>query len=162
MQEHLIAPVTALLAEETAEWWYHKQLRDEGNHKEATERENRSVNSNLSTIEEALLNGGYLSIGRGGWALHYSGNDTLSGYGGIDSRIPQACILAGVPTIDTSVIPYPEILDSVRFPMIAVSPQEVDERPWSSLSYAPFLEIAFRYHSLGAKLYNVGLTIIPD
>ena len=71
-------------------------------------------------IARALLTpGGHLSIGRGGYTLHYD-NSRLSGYN-CDEMKAEA-IAAGLPVIDTRHVPFAIVAKmAVHGPMIAVN-----------------------------------------
>ncbi len=96
--------------------------------------------------------GGHLSIGRGGWTLHYE-NCRLSGY--LADEIKAAAIQAGVPVIDSRCAPFDVVAQLVvRGPMIAVN-QAPSPRPWGSFAYAPLAAVAAAYRAAGAEVFNV-------
>ena len=106
-----------------------------------------------TAIAAALsTHGGHLSIGRGGFTLHYE-NSRLSG---CDSDfIKQVAIAVGLPVIDSRMIPFDLAAKlAVNGPMIAVD-QPVDPRPWHALSYAPLAAVAAAYRKAGAEVFNI-------
>ncbi len=58
-------------------------------------------------IARALrIEGGHLSIGRGGFSLHFGRGCTLSGYD--CESIKATCIACGLPVIDSREVPFDE------------------------------------------------------
>ena len=97
--------------------------------------------------------GGHLSIGRGGFSLHFSRGCTLSGYD--CESIKATCIACGLPVIDSREVPFDEAFRlAVRGPMIAVG-QPADAPPWGSLSNAPLRVVAAAYREAGADVVNL-------
>jgi hypothetical protein len=92
-------------------------------------------------IDNALkTNGGHLSIGRGGFTLHYGNGARLSGYD--IEPIKAECIAAGLPVIDSLSVPFDAVADlAIRGPMVAVG-RDPDPQPWHCLSFASLQEIA--------------------
>jgi hypothetical protein len=142
-----------ILDEDARRWWYHKELRRRGAVAEARRRERASIRHSLDTLREALA-GGYLAIGRGGWTLHVSDNRRVEHYGGITAPTPRACLLLGIPVLDSTTVPDDRLVDLIRLPMVGI--QRTSARPWGSLSFAPFGYVAARQVALGATLY------VPD
>jgi len=71
--------------------------------------------------------GGHLSIGRGGFVLHFE-NARLSGYD--DDVIKPVAVAAGLPVIDSRIVPFELAAKlAVNGPMIAVN-AEPSPRPW--------------------------------
>ncbi len=109
-------------------------------------------------IEAALKTaGGHLSIGRGGFTLHYGNGARLSGYD--IEPIKAECIAAGLPVIDSLAAPFDAVAElAIRGPMIAVG-RDPDPEPWHSLSFASLQAIARNYAEAGAEVWNVpGIT----
>lgn len=104
-------------------------------------------------IARALLTpGGHLSIGRGGYTLHYD-NSRLSGYN-CDEMKAEA-IAAGLPVIDTRLVPFAIVAKmAVHGPMIAVN-QTPDAGPWHGFSSAPLAAVATAYRQVGADIHNI-------
>jgi hypothetical protein len=96
--------------------------------------------------------GGHLGIGRGGFTLHFE-NSRLSGY---DCEfIKKVATDAGLPVIDSRVIPFDLAATlAVRGPMIAVN-TEPSPKPWHGLAYAPLAAVAAAYRKAGADVLNV-------
>jgi hypothetical protein len=96
--------------------------------------------------------GGHLSIGRGGFTLHY-GNARLEGYD--CETIKQAAIAAGLPVIDSRCVPFDLAAKlAVKGPMIAVNTPP-GPRPWHGFSYAPLAVVATAYRRAGAEVFNI-------
>ena len=96
--------------------------------------------------------GGHLSIGRGGFCLHYD-HSRLSGYD--DDAIKQAAIAAGLPVIDSRPIPFDIAAKlAIRGPMIAVN-QTPSPTSWHAFSYAPLEAVAVVYRKAGAEVFNI-------
>lgn len=144
--------VYSLLDQNTRRWWYHRQLRDNGEIQEARRRERRSIRDAIRSFRETIKNGGYLSVGRGGWTLHIDNGHTWSGYGEMDEPIVQAAMRIGIPTINTLTMSFDNALQTISLPMVGIS--RIDDPPYRSLSYAPLQYVAEEYRKLGATLYN--------
>jgi hypothetical protein len=141
-----------ILDESARSWWYHRDLRKAGNTREARKRERFSIRGHVRDLRRARDDGGYLSVGRGGWSLHYP-NGTLSHYGGLDEPIPRCALALGIPVVDTTTIPDSKVYETITIPLAAIG-REPDPAPWGSCSYAPLTEVARRKAALGATLYN--------
>jgi hypothetical protein len=97
--------------------------------------------------------GGHLSIGRGGFTLHYRDGAMLSGYdcGAIKAR----CIAAGLPVIDSRCVSFDVVVQlTLGGPLVAVG-REPEPAPWHGLSYAPLYAVAMGYAAAGAKIWNI-------
>ena len=96
--------------------------------------------------------GGHLSIGRGGFCLHFD-HSRLSGYD--DDVIKHAAIAAGLPVIDSRPVPFDIAAKlAIRGPMIAVN-QAPAPPPWHAFSYAPLEAVAAIYRKAGAEVFNI-------
>jgi hypothetical protein len=86
-------------------------------------------------IAQALATeGGHLSVGRGGATLHF-GQSRLSGCR--EERIKTECIAAGLPVIDSRMVPFAAVWRlAVSGPMAAVG-QQPGEPPYHAFTYAP-------------------------
>jgi hypothetical protein len=104
-------------------------------------------------IARALAtSGGHLSIGRGGFTLHYE-NARLEGYD--CDTVKAAAIRAGLPVIDSRRVPFILVAKlAVKGPMIAVNTLP-SPRPWHALSYAPLAAVAAAYRKAGADVFNI-------
>jgi hypothetical protein len=78
------------------------------------------VRANGDYIASALkTEGGHLSIGRGGFTLHFGNGLRLSGYD--CDHIKLCCIEAGLPVIDSRMADFDDVVRlSVNGPMAAV------------------------------------------
>ncbi len=98
------------------DWWYHRELRAQGQHEEATKREHRSCRDSVKTLRTALKSGGFLSIGRGGVTLYVDANTRVEGYCA-DSGDALAARLMGIPWVDTTTVPDEDAFGLVNLPM---------------------------------------------
>jgi len=106
-----------------------------------------------SYIMRALATeGGHLSLGRGGFTLHYD-NGRLSGYD--CEAVKVEAIAAGLPVIDSREVPF-EIVAvlAVSGPMVAVN-QDPSARPWHGLAYAPLAYVGSAYRRAGAEVHHI-------
>jgi hypothetical protein len=106
-----------------------------------------------SDIARAIATpGGHLSLGRGGFTLHYE-NARLEGYD--CETIKRAAIAAGLPVIDSRCVPFDLAAKlAVKGPMIAVNTPP-SPRPWHGFSYAPLTAVAAAYRKAGAEVFNI-------
>ncbi|MRX36920.1 hypothetical protein [Aminobacter sp. MDW-2] len=112
-------------------------------------------------IDAALTTqGGHLSIGRGGFTLHYRNGAMLSGYG--CKAIKAQCIAAGLPVIDSRCVAFDVVVYlTLQGPLVAVG-REPEPAPWQGLSYAPLHVVAARYAAAGAEVSNIpGVETMP-
>jgi hypothetical protein len=67
----------------------------------------------------------------------------------------RACVLVGIPVMDSSTIPDELICDTIKFPMPSIHP---DPRPvngeYRSMDFAPAMYVFMLYEALGATVYN--------
>jgi hypothetical protein len=118
----------------------------------------KSGNSSLwdygDYITRALqTEGGHLSIGRGGYILCFARGARLSGYD--CEHIKACCIAAGVPVIDSRMVPFEDVVHlAIAGPMVAVG-EEASPPPYHALSFAPFGVVAQAYRAAGAEVFNV-------
>lgn len=97
--------------------------------------------------------GGHLSIGRGGFILHYRNGAMLSGYD--CEAIKAQSIAVGLPVIDSRLVEFVAAAQlAVKGPLVAVG-REPDPAPWHSLSYAPLSAVAAAYVAAGAEVWNI-------
>lgn len=144
----------SLLNQEAKAWWYYKELRERGAHKEARKKERESILGHIKYIRDTLANGGHVTMGRGGFTLHISDNQTLSGYG---DQFFNACIQAGIKGWDSRHCDFMDVARVViGMPMVSISRRNNDGMPYS-LSYTSFDTVARAYKKIGAKLYNCEL-----
>jgi hypothetical protein len=111
-------------------------------------------------ITSALRNkGGHLSIGHGGFTLHYGRGARLSGY---DCESFKACgIAAGLPVIDSRMVVFEDVVRlAVRGPMVAVG-EEASPPPYHALSFAPLSVVAQAYRAAGAEVFNIPALASP-
>jgi hypothetical protein len=105
-------------------------------------------------IAKALrTDGGHLSIGRGGFTLHFGRGATLSGYD--CETIKAFCVAAGLPVVDSRMVAFEDVVRlAVRGPMAAVG-EEPSPPPYHALSYAPLAVLASTYRAAGAEVFNI-------
>lgn len=113
-----------------------------------------STSDYSADIASALATeGGHLSIGRGGFILHYRNGAMLSGYD--CEAIKAQSIAAGLPVIDSRLVEFVAAAQlAVKGPLVAVG-REPDPAPWHSLSYAPLSAVAAAYAAAGAEVWNI-------
>ena len=104
-------------------------------------------------IAKALATeGGHLSIGRGGFTLHYARGATLSGYD--CEPIKAACIAAGLPVIHSRCVDFGAVAKiAISGPMVAVG-ERPRPAPWHAFAYAPLATIVELYRQAGAEISN--------
>ena len=105
-------------------------------------------------ITSALqIEGGHLSVGRGGFTLYFGRGSRLSGYD--CEHIKVCCIGAGLPVIDSRMVAFEDVVRlAVRGPMVAVG-EEASPPPYHALSFAPLCVIAQAYRAAGAEVFNL-------
>jgi hypothetical protein len=97
--------------------------------------------------------GGHLSIGRGGFTVHYARGARLSGYD--CESIKACCIVAGLPVIDSRMVAFEDVVRlAVKGPMAAVG-EDPSPPPYHALSYSPLAVLANAYRAAGAEVFNV-------
>ena len=97
--------------------------------------------------------GGHLSIGRGGFTLHFGGGARLSGYD--CESFKTCCIAAALPVIDSRMVAFEDVVRlAVRGPMVAVG-EEASAPPYHALSFAPLFVVAQAYRAAGAEVFNI-------
>lgn len=106
-----------------------------------------------SYIEKALATeGGHLSVGRGGFSLHY-GHGWLSGYD--CETIKAEAIAAGLPVYDSRKLDFGVVVKlACSGPMIAVG-RAPDPQPWNSLSFVPLYHVMDAYRRVGAEIHHM-------
>jgi hypothetical protein len=118
----------------------------------------KSGNPNLwdcgDYIARALqTEGGHLSLGRGGFTLYFGRGARLSGYD--CEHIKACCIAAGLPVIDSRMVPFEDVVRlAVRGPMAAVG-EEASPPPYHALSFAPLRVMAQAHRAAGAEVINL-------
>jgi hypothetical protein len=115
---------------------------------------NRNQGDYGEYIASALkTEGGHLSIGRGGFILHFGNGSRLSGYD--CDRIKACCIEAGLPVIDSRMVDFDQVVRlSVNEPMAAVG-GDADPPPWHALSFAALGAVAKAYQEAGTEVFNI-------
>lgn len=105
-------------------------------------------------ISRALtVDGAHLFVGQGRYTFYYALGTTLSGYDVIPMK--AACIAAGLPVIDSRMLPFDTALHlAVHSPMIAVG-EPPDAQPWHGWAHAPLRHVAALYHAAGAEVVNL-------
>ena len=97
--------------------------------------------------------GGHLSIGRGGFTLHFGRGARLSGYD--CESFKTCCIAAGLPVIDSRMVAFEDVVRlAVRGPMVAVG-EAASPPPFHALSFAPLCVVAQAYRAAGAEVFNI-------
>lgn len=140
-------------------WWYHKQLRSEGNIIEARKREHSSAKNSIQNIRDVIATKGYFSIGPYGWSLNIgtvhtgtaSCKTTVSGYGDGEPYY-SACLKYGVPIVDCRDTSLETRLQGIKIPLAAIGIDTPDIAPYSSLSRAPLAYVLDQYETIGYKV----------
>jgi hypothetical protein len=116
--------------------------------------EERMIFSPADYINRAKsIESGHLSIGRGGFTLHFAEGSTLSGYD-ID-RMKTLCIDAGLPVIDSRCVEFDKVAElAISGPMVAVgsAPKFFLSRAFSHVS---LVEWVASYRAAGAEIHNM-------
>lgn len=155
--ETVVAPtkprtIYSLLDENARNWWYHRQLRDQGKAYEARIRERASILSNLAMWRTAKL----LVLTPGRSTVHYgepSRSGTCSGYEP-DMNLEIARRL-GVLAVDLREMSYEAVVRSISIPMpCGARDPDPDER-WGSCSYISNEKYAHFMRGLGATVYGL-------
>jgi hypothetical protein len=104
--------------------------------------------------------GGHLSIGRGGFTLHFDRGCTLSGHD--CDAMKATCIALGLPVIDSRSVPFDAVITlAVSGPMVAVG-KPASAPPWHALSYAPLQAIANAYRRAEADVVNLPAPVLAE
>jgi len=153
-----VVAIYALLDASARVWWYHRQLRENGQITEARRRELASIRDHARDLRQAQENGGFLTVGRGGWTLHIARGHTLKGYGDVNDTIPQCALLLGLPIVDSTTISDEKITNTLGlpFPQVGAVPCS-DAAGYGSFDPAPIEDVASLYRDLGATVYNLAL-----
>ena len=156
MQVRFPREVYVALVEDARAWWYHKQLRKQGNTAEARKRERESFRNNVEQLTETIENGGFLTRGRGGDTLHISPNHRCEG---LHPGNVRAIYAAGIPVVDTRTISGDKIVSwAFRGPMPGFKTDRfvpaADDAPYRSLDTVAFVDWCKLAHAQGATLTN--------
>ncbi len=149
--------IYGILDQAARAWWYHRQLRAQGRADEARRRERESIHARVSSLNQARANGGFVTMGRGGWTLHIERNHKLQGYGDLSDPVPQCAWLLGLPVLDSTTIPDEKIHLTIPLPFPQVG--AIPRAEYGSFDAAPIEVVAWMYVDLGATVRNVRRTI---
>ena len=145
-----------ILDDSARDWWYHRQLREQGKHQEARRHERRAILDNVRVLRECLENGGYAMNSRHGWRVQYREFASLSHcYPGLDRPMMRCCLKLGIPVCDTTTVPESAVIEMIRLPMASLDPDPVPENGYGSMSFAPVSYVFRLYRELGATIYNL-------
>lgn len=134
----------ALRAEARA-WWYHADLRRQGNLTEARVRENRSIRDDLKTIRTAR----FATIGHGGSTIFLDKQSRITAGWELNILKHLAC-----PVVDLRAIPMSELIRfSVSGPMVNVDLTE-DESPVHAFSFVTVETYIRLAKAAGAEVRN--------
>ena len=150
-----------LLNNDAKRWWYHRQLREQGQAAEARKRERDSIREHIKVLKTAV----FATVGRGGWSIYYVWDYThskdhlskLCGYGDTSEPMIQACIMLDIPVCNSITISDDNIYETIRFPLPAHPENSMLGNPdaYHSLDYAPFSDVFAMYKKIGAEVYNL-------
>ena len=97
--------------------------------------------------------GGHLSLGRGGFILHFGYGAMLSSYD--CDAIKAQSIAAGLPVIDGRCVAFEVVAQlTLGRPLVAFG-REPEPALWHGLSYTPLQVVAIRYAAAGAEIWNI-------
>ena len=145
----------SILDTSTRSWWYHRELRGRGEHQEARRRERADIRGNIRVLRECLENHGFATNGRGGWTIRYREHSTLSRrYPGVDQPMMRACVLVGIPVLDSTTIPDDLIWETTKYPMAGIHPDPEPPGGYGFMHHAPVSHVFKLYESLGATIHN--------
>jgi len=148
----------AILNAHAKRWWYHDMLRRQGKHQEARRSEREDILETVARLRQVIAGGGFLTVGRGGWTLHIGEwNRLTSRYHSIEDAIPQACLLLGIPVLDTTTVPDDRVHEMGDLPMPSAHPDQEPEDGYRAWDHAPFAVVVSQYVALGATVYNFDL-----
>src|SRR5271166_3739816 len=103
-------------------------------------------------VRALAIEGGHLSIGRGGFSLYFGRGAHISGYE--CETIKVACIAAGLPVIDSREVEFATVARlAINGPMIAVG-EPPSPPPYHALAYAPLALVVAAYRAAGAEVVN--------
>lgn len=110
------------LREDAQNWWYHAQLRKQGNKQMALVRERQTICDNVKSIKKVLTcKDAYITIGNCGVTIHYSDEKSEvrhSGYSLSHVTIAMPLIAMGVTVIDLRDVSIDKIF---AMPMVATN-----------------------------------------
>jgi hypothetical protein len=90
--------VYGILDESARKWWYHAQLRKQGQVVEARAKERASIRSNIAKLREAKRNKGYAIALRGRHLFFIAKHTYESGYSPVETV--ALCKFVGIPVLD--------------------------------------------------------------
>lgn len=105
-------------------------------------------------IAQALATeGGHLAVGRGGATLYFGQGSSLSSYD--IEPIKNACITAGLPVIDSSMVDFGVVARlAINGPMVAIGvPPDVPS--YHAFSHAPLAVVTESHRVAGAMVWNL-------
>lgn len=99
-------------------WWFHDQLRRQGRHQEARQREHASCQGNVATLREAQANGGFVTIGLHGEATLYVGGECDTRISGLHPGLKWAALqLLPSRRFDLATVPD-AVQAAIKGPMV--------------------------------------------
>lgn len=119
--------------------------------------------------QEIINNKALVFLGRASWSVYYpetrengsSTRKTLSGYYDVDKQVfssfnLDALILSGVKIIDQRRITWDQACDSIKLPMLARAPSDIDGTEGSCSYVTPekYRELSEK-NNIGAVFYNI-------
>lgn len=151
--------VYKILDDAARSWWYHRQLRERGEHELARTLERKSILSRVHTLRACLENDGFAMNSRGGWTIYYSQWGKLTHcYPGMNTPMMRCCLRLGIPVCDSTTIPESIIIKVVGLPMASLNPGPEPVNGYGSMSFAPVSYVFKLYQELGATIYNLEVT----
>jgi len=112
-----------------------------------------AVDYDVYIVRALATEGGHLSIGRGGFSLHFGRCAHLSGHE--YETVKASRIAAGLPVIDSREVESAAVARlAINGPMIAVG-EPPSQPPYHALAYAPLAVVAVAYRAAGAEAWNL-------
>lgn len=97
--------------------------------------------------------GGHLYVHERGYTLRFGHNGLMRGYAIAPFR--AACVVAGLPVIDTRMLDPGEALRlAIHSPMVAIA-RPADPPPWTPFTWAPLWHVGALYRAAGAEVLNL-------
>lgn len=114
------------IRDDARQWWYHAQLRQQGQVEEARKREIKSTRETIRNLRRAKEAGGYLTLNRlGGATLHVDQDVSVSG-------LHDGCRWVAKQTLRTIRLDgtsYEQVLAFLRLPLIVTDDDPREPEP---------------------------------
>jgi|CXWL01.1.fsa_nt_gi hypothetical protein len=161
--------VYKLLNQEAKNWWYHSDLRKQGQHDKARELERKSMKGTIETLRNVVKYGGYLSLGRKAWSIEVNRHPTswskadspsycttsVQGYYGLNRSTHYEAIFHALklPIIDSRNIDDKQVWDLIAMPLIAKDSQHDS----GYISLKNYVDLALKMFHTNFVAHNINL-----